>query len=53
MRLWLILEEFSPKLIHIKGSKNILADALSRLGKIDYWNKTVVHSFLEKEHDLL
>ena len=39
MRWRLILEEFSPELIYIKGSKNIVADALSRLDKIDYPNK--------------
>ena len=31
MRWKLILEEFSPELIYIKGSKNIVADALCRL----------------------
>ena len=31
----LILEEHNPKLIYIKGSKNIAADALSRLHKVD------------------
>ena len=40
MRWWLILEEFSPELIYIKGSKNIVADALSRLDKIDNVNNT-------------
>ena len=36
MRLRLILEEFSPELIYIKGSIYIVTDALSRLDKI--WN---------------
>ena len=36
----LILEEYSPELIYIKGSKNVVADALSRLDKIDILNKT-------------
>ena len=36
MRWWLILEDISPELIYIKGSKNVVADALSRLDKIDY-----------------
>ena len=31
MRWRLILEEFSPKLIYIKGESNIVADSLSRL----------------------
>jgi hypothetical protein len=31
MRWRLILEEFGPELNHIKGKKNIVADALSRL----------------------
>ena len=31
MRWRLILEEFSPELIYIKGENNIVADALSRL----------------------
>ena len=33
MRSGQILEEFNPELIYIKGSKNILADAFSRLDK--------------------
>jgi hypothetical protein len=31
MRWQLILEEYSPELLYIKGSRNIVADALSRL----------------------
>ena len=31
MRWRLLLEEFGPELVYIKGSKNIVADALSRL----------------------
>ena len=31
MRWRLILEEYSPELIYIQGSKNVAADALSRL----------------------
>jgi len=31
MRWRLLLEEFGPKLTHVKGAKNIVADALSRL----------------------
>ena len=38
MRWQLILEELSPELIYIKGSKNIIVDALSRLDKIDSLN---------------
>ena len=40
MRWRLILEEFSPKLIYNKGSKNIVADALSPLDKINILNST-------------
>ena len=40
MRWQLILEEFSPELIHINGCKNIVADALSRLDKIHNLNNT-------------
>ena len=31
MRWRLILEEYSPELVYIQGSKNVVADALSRL----------------------
>jgi len=31
MRWRLLLEEFGPKLTHVKGVNNIVADALSRL----------------------
>ena len=37
MRWQLNLEEFSPELIYIKGSKNVVPDALSRL--------IVIHNF--------
>ena len=40
MRWQLIQEEFSPELIDIKGSKDIVADALSRLDKIEKLNNT-------------
>ena len=40
MGWWLFLEVFSPELIYIKGSKSVIADALSRLDKIDYLNNT-------------
>ena len=40
MRRRLILEDFSPELIYIKGNKNIVADALSRLDNIDNLNKS-------------
>ena len=40
MRWWLILEEFSLELVYIKGSKNIVADALSCLEIIDNLNKS-------------
>ena len=35
MRWRLILEEYSPELIYIQGSKNSAADALSRLDIVD------------------
>ena len=38
MRWRLVLEKFSPELIYIKGSKNIVADALSCLDKIENVN---------------
>ena len=44
MRERLILEELSPERIHIKGSKNIVADALSRLDNIDNLNNTNTNS---------
>ena len=31
MRWHLIREEFGPKLVYLKGEKNVVADALSRL----------------------
>ena len=33
MRWILILEKFGPELRYIKGENNVVADALSRLGK--------------------
>ena len=45
MRWLLILEEFtSPELIYIKGSKNIVADALICIDKIDNPNKSSTNS---------
>ena len=38
MRWRLILEEYIMELIHSKGSKNVVSDALSRLDKIDNLN---------------
>ena len=35
MRWRLILEGYSPELIYIQGSKNVAADALSRLDTVD------------------
>ena len=40
MKWRLILEQFSPELIYIKGSKNIASDALSCLDKRDNLNNT-------------
>ena len=31
MRWRLILEEFGPDIVHIKGKENVVADAISRL----------------------
>ena len=45
MRWRLILEELSLELIYIKGSKCIVADALSRLDKIDNLNNTISGNF--------
>ena len=38
MQWRLILEEYSPELIQIQGSKNITADALRRLDTVDTLN---------------
>ena len=46
MRWRLILEEFSPEITYIKGCKSIVADALSRLDKIDSIKNNKVESFL-------
>ena len=35
LRWRLVLEEFSPELVYIKGENNVIADALSRLDKVD------------------
>ena len=40
MRQQPILEKFSPELIYIKGFKNIIADGLNHLDKIDQLNYT-------------
>ena len=47
----LILEEFSPELIYIKGSKNTVIDALSRLDKIDNLNKNSTNSNNNNKHE--
>ena len=44
MRWPLILEEFRFELIFIKGSTNIVADALSRLDKIENLNNSSIKS---------
>ena len=47
MRWRLLLEEFGPELIYIKGEKNIVADALSRL-PIEADDETLeLHTFEE------
>jgi hypothetical protein len=35
MRWWLYIEEYSPELQYIKGTHNVVADALSRLDKLE------------------
>ncbi len=49
----LLLEEFGPEIVHIKGIQNTVADAISRLdfnpvqdkkGKLDYVHKAPVSS---------
>jgi hypothetical protein len=58
LRWRLILEEFGPELLYIKGEKNIVADALSRLGLNNTNNTsapTVEHNatlFGSTKHDL-
>ena len=49
IRWRLILEEYNPKLNNVKASKNVAADALSRLGKVDTNNrrKTNMSSLVE------
>ena len=39
MRWRLIIEEYSPNLIYIKGQNNVAADALSRLALLQHFNK--------------
>ena len=49
MHWWLILEEFGPKLIYIKGEQNVVADMLSHmeLSEEDF----ALDAFATKEHD--
>ena len=47
MRWQLILEEFSPELIYIRCSKNIVADDLSYLDKLDNVNSNNNHNDVE------
>ena len=49
MQWRLILEGYSPELIHIQGSKNIAADALNRLDIVDTPNpvKNSIKSIIE------
>jgi RNase H-like domain found in reverse transcriptase/Reverse transcriptase (RNA-dependent DNA polymerase)/Integrase zinc binding domain len=51
MRWRLILEEFGPELLYIKGERNIVADALSRLG-IDASTDFVDATSVEAQADL-
>ena len=53
MRWRLMLEEFGPEFIHIKGKKNIVADALSRLDTYDKEENLLQELFnLTKEDDV-
>ena len=40
MRWRLVIEEYGPKIFYILGPNNVVADALSRLPKIDDVEKT-------------
>jgi len=62
LRWRLILEEFSPKLIYIKGQNNVIADALSRLDKttdsltkpnLDFFTKPISDSLTKPNSDFL
>ena len=46
----LILEEYSPELIYIPGSKNIAADVLSRLDILDIPNPVINNFKSINEH---
>ena len=50
MRWRLILEKFNPELIYIQGSKNIAADALSRLEIVDTPNPVKYYIKSINEH---
>ena len=50
MRWRLILEEYNPEIIYIQGSKNIVADALSRLDIVDTKNLIKPNMSLLAEH---
>ena len=50
LRWRLILEEYSPKLIYIQGSKNISADVLSRLDIVDTPNPVKNNIKFVNEH---
>ena len=45
MRWRLIVEEFNPKLVYIKGDRNVVADALSRLDYDDSLDANLEDSF--------
>ena len=47
MKWMFILEEYSPELLYIKGSKNIAADKLSRL-ELDIKTKFWIPDQLQK-----
>jgi hypothetical protein len=49
MRWHLIIEEYSPELIYLKGEHNIVADALSRLELISPENQQQIQ---EHSHDM-
>ena len=49
MRWRLLLEEFGPKLVYVKGEDNVVADALSRLRMTEQEFSPEVFAFDEGE----
>ena len=51
MQWRLILEQYSPELIYIQGSKNITADSLNRLDSVDTPNSVKNNIKSVNEHN--